>query len=105
LAFATLTCLETYDFPGNVRELRNLLERATLLADGDTILPEYLPEECQCTDINDSLVASDILSLAQIERRYLRRIAGEHNGDRRSLARTLGISERTLYRKLRDAGL
>lgn len=43
---AAMACLQRYAFPGNVRELRNILERASLLTDSDTILPEHLPEEC-----------------------------------------------------------
>jgi DNA-binding NtrC family response regulator len=103
----TLAALERHDFPGNVRELRNILERASLLADGDSILPEHLPAELQeavPVIAADESRGDEIVTLTEAERRYLRWAAGHHNGDRRSLAKVLGLSERTLYRKLREAG-
>jgi transcriptional regulator with PAS, ATPase and Fis domain len=99
---AALACLQRYPFPGNVRELRNILERASLLTDANTILPEHLPEECRpersgsCPDPSHP---PEIVTLAEAQRRYLREVLSRHPGDHRSLARELGISARTLYRK------
>lgn len=95
---AALAYLRVYDFPGNVRELRNLIERATLMADGDVLLPEHLPSEvlAPVTSARDE----GIVPLDIAERRYLEWALARHGNDRRSLARKLGISERTLYRKL-----
>ncbi len=87
-----------YSFPGNVRELRNLLERAMLMADGD-VLTLDLP----ALDSSSSPVSTNtetFFSLDQAERRYLRDALGRLGGDRKALAQRLGISERTLYRKL-----
>lgn len=95
-----LTCLENYDFPGNVRELRNILERASVLAGGGTIRGEHLPEEVRCTDELSGLGAGELLQLEEVERRYLHQSLRQFNGDKKALARALGISERTLYRKL-----
>jgi transcriptional regulator with PAS, ATPase and Fis domain len=92
-----------HDFPGNVRELRNILERASLLADGDTILPEHLPEEAG-EPISAPPVAT-VVPLAEAEQRYLRWALAQHGDDRRALAARLGLSERTLYRKLKEAKL
>ncbi len=104
----TLHCLEHYDFPGNIRELRNILERASLLCDGDTLLPEHLPEECQLQRSEDTATSPSfqgrIKPLKTIECEYLRWAATRHRGDKRSLARQLGLSERTLYRKLSELG-
>ncbi len=97
------TCIRSHDFPGNVRELRNVLERAVLLCDGDVIEPRHLPEECARVpgiETGDD----EVLPLEEVERRYLRRVSLRFTGDRRELARRLGISERTLYRKLQQAG-
>jgi DNA-binding NtrC family response regulator len=99
-----MACLQGYSFPGNVRELRNILERASLLADADAILKEHLPEECRPATVASATSdpASDpILSLEEVEQRYLRELLAHYHGDRRSLARRLGISERTFYRKIR----
>jgi DNA-binding NtrC family response regulator len=106
IAPATLACLQQYAFPGNVRELRNILERATLLADDDLILPEHLPPEVCNTETDPIekplLDTDDILSLEEIERRYLARAVSKFEGDRDTLAHKLGISKRTLFRKLQD---
>ena len=97
----TFKLLRRYAFPGNIRELRNILERAILLADGDKILPEHLPEVCQ-RDVRQPLFTDDdeIISLEENERRYLLRVLASYPEDRESLAKRLGLSKRTLYRKL-----
>lgn len=91
--------LQAYDFPGNIRELRNILERAILMADGDTLLAEHLPPELTGEGMA-GIPGMDIVPLATAELRYLQWALAQHNGDRKSLATQLGISERTLYRKL-----
>jgi len=98
----TLTILQNYGFPGNARELRNIIERACLLMDGDTILPEHLPEECQMrADPSRTLVLTDeVISLTEVEDRYLRWVVRQCSFGRKQLAETLGLSERTLYRRL-----
>ncbi len=107
---AALTCLLEYDYPGNVRELRNVLERATLLCDGETIQPQHLPVEVLLPEkVGSGKTATAAISsgtpsqtLAQLEELTLRRRLAEHCGNRKALASELGISERTLYRKLRN---
>jgi transcriptional regulator with PAS, ATPase and Fis domain len=95
LSAAALACLEGYAFPGNIRELRNILERASLLADGEHIGCEHLPGEAQARG------RIPALTLVDAERRALEAGLKTHAGSRRDLAASLGISERTLYRKLR----
>lgn len=121
LAPATLDALMAYDYPGNVRELRNVLERATLLCDGDTIQPDHLPAEVvtakaagRKSDAGETAArggpgtpqafmgAVPAPTLAQLEDAALRRRLAAHSGNRKALAAELGISERTLYRKLRS---
>jgi DNA-binding NtrC family response regulator len=101
---ATLACLQQYAFPGNIRELRNILERATLLTDDDVILPEHLSAEvCDSkTTAAESQQpdSGEILPLEEVERRYLVQAISKFQGDRDSLADKLGISKRTLFRKL-----
>lgn len=99
LSAETRVRLQTYDYPGNIRELRNILERAMLMADGDTLLVEHLPPEL----VGDATIVPGvdiIVPLETAELRYLQWALAHHGGDRKSLAEQLGISERTLYRKL-----
>ncbi len=101
LSDAARARLQAYDYPGNIRELRNIIERAMLMADGDTLLPEHLPPELAGTDAYAGTPGVDaIVPLEIAEQRYLQWALARHGGDRKSLARQLGISERTLYRKL-----
>jgi two-component system response regulator HydG len=96
-----LACLRKYPFPGNIRELRNALEHAALMADGEVIRCQHLPEDFQHSEIEPTDPGSALMSLAQVERRYVEKVLALYQGDRQDLARGLGISERTLYRKLK----
>lgn len=102
-------CLCNYDYPGNIRELRNIIEHALLLTDGDTILPEALPKYMQCVNNGNSkskgFIYNELIPLEEIEKRYLEQTVLNHKGDRRELAKKLGIGERTLYRKLKNLNL
>jgi DNA-binding NtrC family response regulator len=100
-----LALLRSYPFPGNVRELHNIIERACLLAEEDTILPEHLTDEVRALAAQRTGFSSDttVEPLADVEARYLQWALARFPDDRRSLARRLAISERTLYRKLNAA--
>ena len=96
-----LECLGHYHYPGNIRELRNILERASLMADGESIERRHLPAEiCEaaCAATRGSP------SLHEAGRRAFAEAVAAHAGTRLELAAALGISERTLYRKLREFG-
>lgn len=99
---SALACLERYAFPGNVRELRNILERAVLLSDGDVILPEHLPEACRGNGApaNPQARFKELIPLEELEVLYLRWAAAHYRGSKAELAKRLGMSERTLYRRL-----
>ena len=102
--------LVAYDFPGNIRELRNILERASLLADGDRITSEHLSlDVARAGDVEVAPPAdsrsADESALRIAERRALEQALAAHGGSRRALAQALGISERSLYRKLAAFGL
>jgi DNA-binding NtrC family response regulator len=106
--------LQQHAFPGNVRELRNVLERAALLADGVEIETTHI-ERALSTDtakekpkppgalvhVQESAFAVGPL-LRDVERDTLRAQLKIHQGSRAELARKLGISQRSLYRKLRE---
>ncbi len=114
---SALATLERYEYPGNVRELRNLVERAVLLADDGVVKTEHFPDavrsasarrqasNAQATDTQaaaGSAGAPELIPLAEVEKNYLRRVLASHQGDRKSLAAALNISERALYRKLAE---
>jgi DNA-binding NtrC family response regulator len=105
LSQAALDSLMSYTYPGNVRELRNVLERASLLCDSTTILPEHLPEEVCASAAGGAVAehfdASRSPTLGELQDLALRERLALHHGNRKALAAELGISERTLYRKLR----
>jgi transcriptional regulator with PAS, ATPase and Fis domain len=95
-----LTQLQQYPFPGNIRELCNIVQRATLMADDDIIEIQHLPDECATEiDNKDKACFSDLISLKELEKRYLE-WAMKRVDNKTELAKKLGVSERTLYRKL-----
>ena len=118
LSPAALAVLEAQDFPGNVRELRNLLERTALLCDGERIEAEHVREAIATgrrpalrpaappglpalTDGPGGASDGRPADLKTLERAALREMVERHTGSRSELAERLGISERSLYRKLK----
>ena len=107
---AALCALSAYDFPGNVRELRNAVEHAVILADGDTIEAEHLPRsivrpaepgEAKRAESRKTLAALCDEWLAPFETRYLGDLLAESAGSVRAAARLAGVDAVTLYRLLR----
>lgn len=102
LSTAALRWLLAYDWPGNVRELANLIERAVVMSDHDSILVEDLVSLTERPG-RENLIAeatANGMSLAELERRYIREILDQTGGNKQQAARVLGIDRRTLYRKL-----
>jgi transcriptional regulator with PAS, ATPase and Fis domain len=105
-----LTALHAHDFPGNVRELRNILERASLLTDSSWIdvthLPDLVHGEARPAPPRPAVGGAPTNTrprgpLEDAARVALQEALRSHSSNRRELAAALGISERTLYRKLR----
>ncbi len=96
--------LSAYDWPGNVRQLRHVIERALVLADADAITPADLPAEVREADTRFG-PDRPALTLAEMERRHIARVLAEVGGHRAHAAQLLGISERNLYRKIHEHGL
>jgi DNA-binding NtrC family response regulator len=97
-----MSLLASHDYPGNIRELRNLIERALVLADGNTLKPKHFPELKTSSHSSESvdMEFGSIVPLDQMEKNYLEWAVKNFPGDRSSLASKLGVSERTLYRKI-----
>ena len=105
---AAMARLQAYDWPGNIRELRNVLERARLFADDGIVRPEHLPENIAGSlprAAASSIPASPSSRAAQPDDDELRRLVASTKLTRRDLARQLGMSERTFYRRLKALGL
>ncbi|WP_285442793.1 sigma-54 interaction domain-containing protein [Burkholderia glumae] len=91
-------CLDAYAWPGNIRELRNVLERACLFADDGVIRVEHLPDALREPP-------ADAAARGAPDDDTLRQVARTFRGTRKALAARLGMSERTLYRRMRALGL
>ncbi|MDE2604539.1 MAG: sigma-54-dependent Fis family transcriptional regulator [Burkholderiales bacterium] len=103
---AALAALQAYDWPGNIRELRNVLERARLFADDGIVRREHLPPQVLQPPHAQPARAADAGAAASTgEEERLRQMVTGFGGTRRELAAALGWSERTLYRRLKALGL
>ncbi len=101
--------LVSYSWPGNVRELQNCIERAVALAQFDDIVVEDLPEKIRTYHHSHVVVAgqdpSELVSMEELERRYIHRVLEAAGGNKTLAARILGFDRTTLYRKLDRYGL
>lgn len=110
-------CLLEYDYPGNVRELRNILQKALILSDNGLITADHIRFDANGQwNTDGSPKPSNIrpdtrkplpqaASISELESSHISRLLEQHQGHRRKVAEILGISERTLYRKLIRYGL
>jgi PAS domain S-box-containing protein len=97
-----LAQLMHYEFPGNVRELENLIERAFILCTGEEIGAECLPQSLLC---GAAVPVTGLDALEQVERETVRKALHRHDGNRTRAARELGIHRSTLLRKIKRYGL
>ncbi|MDI6807353.1 MAG: sigma-54 dependent transcriptional regulator [Candidatus Eisenbacteria bacterium] len=98
--------LLAYDYPGNIRELENIVQRAVLLAESGVINPRDLPPEIRQRRMLTSAEEksgyySDGFSLEEVERLHIMRVLEKHKWNMSRAAKALGISRSTLWRKLR----
>jgi two-component system, NtrC family, response regulator len=97
--------LEAYNWPGNIRELKNIIERAVILADDDILDETLLPYEMQETQASKTGNPLSAFDLSSIEKLHIQRVLNHAHGNRAETARLLNIGVATLYRKLKDYGL
>ncbi|MDX1682797.1 MAG: sigma-54 dependent transcriptional regulator, partial [Phycisphaeraceae bacterium] len=107
LAEDTQRALMQYDWPGNVRQLANVVQNMAVIAEEDRLEPRHLPPEIsEGADGADKPSGSLAgMSLEQIEKQAIRDALRLNDGNREKTARQRGIGERTLYRKLKEYGV
>ena len=101
--------LLAYDWPGNVRELSNCMERAVALTRYDELgvddLPDKLVKHVASRVVVTADDVSELVTLEEVEKRYVLRVLETLKGNKTAAARTLGIERKTLYRKLESWGV
>jgi two-component system response regulator AtoC len=113
LAPETEAILRTYDYPGNIRELRNIIERAAILANRDTVEPcaIILSSGARPAGAPGAFFSLDVASdgqpppLVEVERAYIARLLEFASGNRTQVARLLGVSYPTIAKKIADYDL
>jgi len=109
IAPETLELLEAYPWPGNVRELQNVIERAVVLAEGETITPAELPASLRLPQKVPAEIVADHLSLKKakrqwveaFEREYLIALLNKHQGNISQAAKTAGVDRKTIHRLIK----
>jgi DNA-binding NtrC family response regulator len=97
--------LEVYSWPGNIRELKNVIERAVILCDGKELDESLLPYDIQHIQPQKSNQSLSAFDLAAVEKLHIQRVLNHTHGNRAEAARLLNIGIATLYRKLKEYGL
>jgi len=117
LSAAALETLQAYRWPGNVRELQNCIERAVILAEGDSILPRHLnlsfvntqpveaPNPWAHLDLDGTLGDVTKRAVAEVERLKIREVMREADGNKGRAAELLQISYKSLLAKLKEHSL
>ncbi len=99
--YEAMQALLAYDWPGNIRELRNTIERATVLSDGDVVTIHDLPDKFRTLDVEGVSTSSLRQALDTFERDYIKRSLTENKGNKETTAAKLGVDLATLYRKIK----
>jgi len=103
-----LRVLQTFDWPGNVRQLENVIERAVILTKSPTIGPGDLPEEVRAPKAADAGNGHGLplkQALRMPEKELILRALKAHHGSRHATAQALGINRTTLYKKMKRYGI
>jgi two-component system, NtrC family, response regulator len=94
--------LMKYDYPGNIRELKNIIERAVILEDTDQLLFNSLPIELQSIHSSNEHTQLSAFDLASAEKLHIQKVLNYTNGNKTEAARLLHIGLTTLYRKIEE---
>jgi DNA-binding NtrC family response regulator len=105
VADEVLARLMDYDFPGNVRELENIIEHAFVLCRSGLIQVSHLPAQVRGPATPGSLLELSGLTLSAAEHYLIRDALSKHQGNRTAAAKQLGINPSTLHRKIKSLGI
>jgi two-component system response regulator AtoC len=92
----------SYDFPGNVRELEHIIERAVILADGNTIDLKHLPQRFHRDDFTAADANKKFMTMAEMQKHYMLEVLKATGGNKTKTAELLDISRAALWRKLKQ---
>lgn len=101
LSREALQLLLRHSWKGNIRELKNVIERSVVLTDGPEILPEHLPYEIQ----KHNAEVSNNMTLASVEKKHIEKVLQHTRGNKTKAAEYLNIGLTTLYRKMEEYGI
>jgi two-component system, NtrC family, response regulator HydG len=96
-----MAVLANYSFPGNVRELENIVERAIILEKGGVITPESLPQSMSVFQI-ETLDPSKVRTIEEMNKEYAEKVLDYYGGNKSKAAEVLGISRTSLWRILKE---
>ncbi|HET6371094.1 MAG TPA: helix-turn-helix domain-containing protein, partial [Nitrospiria bacterium] len=95
-----------YRWPGNIREMKNVIQRAVLLSPRSTIIPEHLPKRFQQKSAPNNKIVFDVgTSLDDAEKTLIIRTLKDRKGNKTETAKILGISRRSLYNKIQQLNI
>lgn len=101
-----MDALKNYSWPGNIRELKNVIERAVILAEGDELTIDTLPNEfLNASSSSGSAMVNDFVDLRTVEKNHILKILNRAEGNKSEAAKMLDIGLATLYRKLKEYDL
>ena len=101
----TVMRLVRYDWPGNIRQLESVIERAVLFCSGTELLPNFLPEEFQTRATSSTFVIPPLLPMEEIEREAIMQTLERTHGNIKKSAQILRFPRPTFYRKLKKLGI
>jgi two-component system, NtrC family, response regulator HydG len=101
----TVMRLVSYDWPGNIRQLESVIERAVLFCSGTELLPNCLPEEFQSGASSSTFVIPPLLPMEEIERQAIMQTLERTHGNIKKTAQILRFPRPTFYRKLKKLGI
>jgi PAS domain S-box-containing protein len=101
LSGEALACLVSYDYPGNVRELQNMIEHAFILCKSGLIEPHHLPENLSLSRCMESSGRNETMNMKDLEAVFITNMLRRHQWNRLKTAKALGIHKSTLFRKIK----